>query len=72
MEKALGNLTKDNLTGMARELGVPYSRLKKRELINEDWGISGRERRFAGRDEQGKTVAVIPGEILAQLGGESR
>ena len=130
LEKALGNLTKENLMGMASELGVPYSRLKKRELVERlagyleenaaevyrslapeerealgwimkkggsasyrglirkygstkedsiDWyytppsSVVGRlcfvGLLFVGRDEEGRTIAVIPQEILGQLGG---
>lgn len=133
LEKALSNLTKDNLTGMARELGVPYGGLRKAELVKEiagylkenakdvyqrlkpkekevlrwivgkggsasyrglsrkygstkedsiDWRLRPPKSvvgqlcfkglLFAGKDEQGKTVAVIPQEVLGQLGGESR
>lgn len=128
LEKALGNLTKENLMGMARELGVPYGNLKKGELIERlagylkesaaevykdltpkerealrwivgrggsvsyrgltgkygstkgdsiDWYYAAPESvverlcfvglLFAGRDEQGKTIAVIPKEVLEQL-----
>jgi len=128
LEKALGNLTKENLMAMARELRVPYGNLKKGELIERLAGylkgsaaevykdLTPKEREalrwvagkggstsyrgltrkyggtkgdsidwyyeapssvvgrlcfagllFAGKDEQGKTIAVIPQEILKQL-----
>ncbi|MFQ6091017.1 MAG: hypothetical protein ACE5LD_06235, partial [Candidatus Bipolaricaulia bacterium] len=132
LEEALGNLTKENLMGMARELGVPYGRLRKAELVEKlaDYlkenaedvyrGLTPREQEalrwvlerggrvsyrglirkygstkgdsidwyyaapesvvgrlcfmgllFVGRDEEGKTIAVIPQEILRQLAGRN-
>ena len=128
LEKALSNLTRENLMGMARELGVTYGKLRKGELVERlagylkenavevykslklqereafnwiagkggsasyrglirkygstkgdsiDWyyeapsSVVGRlcfkGLLFAGRDEQGKTIAVIPREILERL-----
>lgn len=130
LERALANLTRENLMGMARELGLPYGGLKKQALIKKIAGylaenvdkvyknLKPREKKalqwvlkrggsaeyqelikrygstardsidwyfqapssvvgrlslmgflFTGKDEQGKTIAVIPQEIVGQLTG---